>query len=111
MSERVQLNLRIDAELARELARIAERESLRKTDIARRYLTAGVKNWRLQDSISRYQQGQISLERAALDAGLSLYEMMDELRRRGISLDQTTPDEAREQVRKLLAELVAGSGG
>lgn len=56
------------------------------------------KNWRLQDSISPYQQGQISLERAAVDAGLSLSEMMDELYRRGISLDQTTPDEAREQV-------------
>lgn len=111
MGETVQLNLRIDDELARELARIARRESLRKTDIARRYLVAGVKNWRLQDSISRYQQGQISLERAAVDAGLSLYEMMDELRQRGISLDRTTPDEAREQVRELLVELVAAGGG
>jgi hypothetical protein len=37
--------------------------------------------------------------------------MIDELCRPGISLERTTPDEAREQVRELLAELVAASGG
>jgi predicted HTH domain antitoxin len=111
MNKTVQLNLRIDARLAQELAHIADRENLRKTDVARRYLIDGVKNWRLQNSISRYQQGQVSLERAAVDAGLSLYEMMDELRRQGISLDRTTPEEARKQVRELLVELVSTSRG
>ena len=107
MTRTVQLNLRIDAELARQLESIAKQECLRKTDVARQYLMIGVRDWRLQNAIGRYCKGQISLERAAMDAGLSLYEMMDELRRQNIPLDQTTPEEAREELRALLAELPA----
>lgn len=109
MAQTVQLNLRIDAELARHLNRIAEQESLRKTDVARKYLVEGVRNWRLEQAIRRYQQEQVSLERAAADAGLTLYEMMDELRRRGIALDQTTSAEARTEIRALLGEIAAAS--
>jgi len=47
------------------------------------------------------------LERAAADASLALYEMMDELRRRGTALDQTTPAEARTEIRALLEEIAA----
>jgi predicted HTH domain antitoxin len=109
MNQTVQLNLRIDAELARHLDRIAEQESLRKTDVARKYLVEGVRNWRLEQAIRRYQQEQASLERAATDAGLTLYEMMDELRRRGIALDQTTPAESRTEIRALLEGMAAAS--
>jgi predicted HTH domain antitoxin len=107
MAQTVQLNLRIDAELARHLNRIAEQESLRKTDVARKYLVEGVREWRLEQAIRHYQQKQVSLERAAADAGLTLYEMMDELRRRGTALDQTTPAEARAEIRALLEEIAA----
>ena len=58
-------------------------------------------------AIVRYQQREITLERAASDAGLSLYEIMDELHRRNIALDQTTPEEARKEIRTLLAEFGA----
>jgi predicted HTH domain antitoxin len=107
MAQTVQLSLRISPELAREIEMIAAEEALHKTDVVRKYLIEGVRHWKLEQAISRYQQGQISLERAAADAGLSLYEMMNELRRRGIALDQTTPAEAREEIRALLAEIVA----
>jgi predicted HTH domain antitoxin len=109
MDQTVQLNLRVDAELAHYLERIAEQESLHKTDVARKYLVEGVRNWRLEQAIRRYQQEQVSLERAAADAGLTLYEMMDELRRRGIALDQTTPAEARTEIQALLEEIAAAS--
>ena len=42
------------------------------------------------------------MARAAEEAGLSLYEMMDELQRRGIALDQSTPEEARKEIQALL---------
>ena len=82
-------------------------ESLRRTDVARKYLVEGVRNWKLEQAIRRYQQGQVSLERAAADAGFTLYEMMDELRRRDIALDQTTPAEARAEIRALLEDIAA----
>jgi len=105
MGRTVQLNLRIEDELAQQLEMIARQESLRKSDIARKYLREGVRRWRLEQAIARYQRQKISLERAALEAGLSIYEMMDELRQRNIPLDQTTPDEVREEIRSLLQGL------
>ena len=105
MSRTVQLNLRIDAGLAAELERIARQEALRKTELVHKYLIEGIRRWRLNHAIARYQARQISLERAASDAGLSIYEMMDELRSRSIALDQTTPEEAREEIRALVAEV------
>jgi len=107
MAQTTQLSLRIASDLAREIEMIAEQEALRKTDVVRKYLVEGVRRWKLERAVTRYQQGQISLGRAAADAGLSLYEMMDELRRRGIPLDQTTPAEAREEIRALIADFIA----
>ncbi|HID86573.1 MAG TPA: hypothetical protein EYP55_04235 [Anaerolineae bacterium] len=109
MARTVQLNLRIEDELARQLETIAEQEALRKTDVARKYLIEGVRRWRLERAIARYQRRELSLERAAAEAGLSIYEMMDELRRRNIALDQTTPDEVREEIRTLLKGLASPS--
>jgi predicted HTH domain antitoxin len=108
MAETVQINLRIDVGLAEELERIAGEESIRRTDIVRKYLIEGVKSWKLERSIRRYQLQQISLERAAIEADLSIYEMMDELRVRGIPLDQTTPAESRKAIQALLENLVTG---
>jgi predicted HTH domain antitoxin len=105
MAQTVQLNLRIDAELARHLERIAQQESLRKTDVARKYLIEGVKNWRVEQAILRYQRQQISLERAAEDSGLTVYAMMDELHDRGVALDQTTPAEARAEILALIERM------
>ena len=107
MTQTTQLNLRIPSDLEQEIEMIAEQEALRKTDVVRKYLIEGVRSWKLEQAVTRYQQGQISLERAASRAGLSLYAMMDELRRRGIALDQTTPAEAREEIRALLAGIAA----
>jgi len=104
MSQIVQLNIRITPEMAKEIEYISGREALRKSDIARKWLIDGLRQWKLEQAISHYQKQELTLERAAEDAGLSLYEMMDELQRRNISLDQTTPEDVRAEIRALLAE-------
>ncbi|MBC8448389.1 MAG: UPF0175 family protein [Chloroflexi bacterium] len=110
MAQTTQLSLRISSDLAQEIETIAEQEALRKTDVVRKYLVEGVRRWKLERATHRYQQGQTTLERAAADAGLPLYGMMDELRRRGIALDQTTPTEAREEIRALIADFISAQG-
>lgn len=59
----------------------------------------------LAQTIRRYSEKRISLARAAEEAGLSLYEMMDELRLRNIALDQTSPEEARADLERLLERM------
>ena len=104
MSQIVQLNIRITHELAEEIEYISEQEALRKSDVARKWLIEGLRRWKLDQAVSRYQKREITLARAAEEAGLSLYEMMDELQRRGISLDQTTPEDVRAEILALVAE-------
>ncbi len=105
MADTVQINLRVDSELATALETIAREESLRKTDVARKYLIDGVRAWKLDRAIGRFAEQRISLARAAEEAGLSLYEMMDELRLRNIALDQTSPEDARADLERLLERI------
>jgi predicted HTH domain antitoxin len=109
MADTVQLNLRLDAETARALDEIAEEESLSKTDIARRYLISGVRGWKLERAIARFRERRISLERAAVDAGVSVYEMMDELRAQGIALDDDHAENVRQDLLDLLKNLDVGA--
>ena len=62
---------------------------------------------KIEQAVPRFQKQEVSLALAAEEAGLSLYEMMDELQRRGIALDQTTPEEARNEIKALLERMAA----
>lgn len=106
MSKVVQLNIRITDELAEEIEYISQQEALHKSDIARKWLIEGLRRWKLDRAVSRYQMREITLARAAEEAGLSMYEMMDELQKRGIALDRTTPEDARAEIKVLLAQMV-----
>ena len=103
MSQIVQLNIRISHELAQEIESVSEQEALRKSDIARKWLIEGLRKWKLEQAITSYQNGEISLARAAEEAGITLYAMMDILQRRGIALENATPEDARNEIRRLLA--------
>ena len=84
MAEAVrQLNIRIPESLIEELERIATEEQVDRTSVARKLLTEGVNRWRLEHTLRLYQQGQITKERAAEMAGVSIYDILDELRQRG----------------------------
>jgi predicted HTH domain antitoxin len=80
-----QLNIRVPKTLLQELEQIAEMEQVDRTAIARKLLSEGVKRWRLERALELCARGQISKERAAEMAGVTLYDIMDELRRRGTS--------------------------
>jgi predicted HTH domain antitoxin len=105
MADTVQLNLQVDVEVLRELERIAEDEGLETSDVARRYLVESVRRWKLERAIKRFLADRISLGRAAEEADVALYDMMEEVRLRGISLDPTTPEQAREDLAGFVAEL------
>jgi predicted HTH domain antitoxin len=78
-----QLNIRIPESLIKELERIATDEQVDRTSVARKLLTEGVHRWRLEHALRLYEQGQITKERAAEIAGVSIYDILDELRQRG----------------------------
>lgn len=91
-----QLSIRIPKSLVEELEYIAVEEQADRTSVARKLLTEGIHRWRLEHALRLYQQGQITKERAAEIAGVSIYDILDELRQRGTvarySLDELRED-------------------
>jgi predicted transcriptional regulator len=84
MIERQQVNLRLERDLVDQLDDLARTEHVDRTEIARRILVSGVTEARIERSLRDYAAGRISASRAAGDAGINLYEMLDRIRDRGI---------------------------
>lgn len=80
-----QLNLRLEEELVREIERAAKDESLDRATMVRRLLRHGLAGWRKERAILGYQAGRLSIGRAAEEAGLTQWELMDELRARHVA--------------------------
>ncbi len=95
-----QLNLRIPETVVQGLDEIASTEHIDRTALARKMLTEGIRRWRLDNAIRAYQQGEITKARAAELAGVPIYDILDEVRRRNI-----TPSYTIEELREDLTAL------
>ncbi len=92
MIERQQVNLRLERELVEQLDDLARAEHVDRTEVARRLLVEGVAEARIDRSLRDYAAGRVTAWRATGDAGVSLYEMLDRIRERGIPYE-LDPDE------------------
>ena len=91
-----QLNLRAPATIIRGLDEIANKEQIDRTALARKMLTEAIQRWKVENAIAACQRGEITEARAAELAGVSIYDIRDEVRRRGAapsySLDELRQD-------------------
>ena len=97
-----QLNVRLAPEMIRELDEIAQEENLDKTTVVRRLLANAIQHWRLENALMLYQEGRITKARVAEMAGVSIYEVMDALRQRGLQT-QYTLEEAMTDIKDILS--------
>lgn len=96
-----QLNIRVPDSLIEELERVAAEEQADRASVVRRLLAEGLQRWNLEQALEMYKRGQITKERAAEIAGVSIYDIMDELRQRG-AVTQYALEELREDLGLLL---------
>ncbi len=91
-----QLNLRVPETIIQGLDEIARKEQIDRTVLARKMLTEAIQRWKKDDAIAACQRGEITKARAAELAGMSVYDIMDEVRRRGAppsyTLDELSQD-------------------
>ncbi len=76
--------LRLSDDELRRIDRIARQQGVDRAVLLRRAIAGGVREILLSDAIGRYQRGECSAWRAASDAGVGLWEFLDELQRRGV---------------------------
>jgi predicted HTH domain antitoxin len=77
-----QLNVRLPEALLQGLEEIATTEHLDRTAVLRKLLAEGIARYRLDRALRLYAEGHISKTRAAELAGVSLYDILDEIERR-----------------------------
>ena len=83
---------RLPMGLIRELELIEEVEQSDRSTTLRRLLSKAIREWKLEHYVRLYGDGKMTLARAARDAGVSLWEMMEYARARKVSAQYDLED-------------------
>ena len=84
MKKEQMVGTRLPQHLVRDLRRIEEVEQSDRSTVMRKLLATAVVDWKLEHYAKLYGERKITLARAAHEAGVSLWEMIDYTRRKKI---------------------------
>lgn len=84
MKKERMIGTRLPLDLVRELELIEDVEQSDRSTTVRRLLSKAIQQWKLEHYARLYGDGKLTLARAARDAGVSLWEMMDYARARKV---------------------------
>ena len=85
----VTVTTRVGEELAKIIDSIAKSEGMDRSTVIRRFLLRAVKDWLIEKSLDEYEEGKLTLWQAAEKCGLSLWEMINEVKKREIHVPYT----------------------
>ncbi|MEE8167836.1 MAG: UPF0175 family protein [Candidatus Hydrothermarchaeales archaeon] len=91
-SNMVLISTRLPLEMEKEVNWYAKKEKVGKTVAIRKILDIGLKDIKLEHALEEYKIGKVTLWKAAEIAGLSLWEMLEIIKERKISLPYTIED-------------------
>ena len=83
---------RLPRDMLREVERLAKKLKVDRSELIRRLLDFALQQKRIEEAVRAYQEGKVTLWKAAEMAGLSLREMMELARARKIAVSYTIDD-------------------
>lgn len=83
---------RLPHDMLREVERLAKKLKVDRSELIRRLLDFALQQKRVEEAVRAYQEGKVTLWKAAEMAGLSLREMMELARARKIAVSYTIDD-------------------
>ncbi|MBM3747058.1 MAG: hypothetical protein FJW34_14810 [Acidobacteria bacterium] len=92
MKKERMVGARLPTGLVRDLDMIENVEQADRSTTIRKLLCRAVADWKLEHQARQYGSGKASLARAAREAGVSVWEMMDYLRSRKIAAQYDLED-------------------
>jgi predicted HTH domain antitoxin len=87
-----QMNLRIDEELIKEFEELAKHKNLDRSSLVKKILIEGLQQERLNFAIQKYILKEVSIEKAAEIAKMSLHEFILKMSQLGIPSNVTLDD-------------------
>ena len=88
------ISTRIDDETAEKLEKIAEKENIDRSALVRKFILQKLKEYEIEQMTELYQKGIVSLQEAASQANVSLYEIMEYVQKENIH----PPDQTKEEI-------------
>jgi len=83
---------RLPRDMLREVERLAQKEKVDRSELIRRLLDFALQQKRVEEAVAAYQEGKVTLWKAAEMAGVSLREMMELARTKKIPVSYTLDD-------------------
>jgi predicted transcriptional regulator len=91
---------RVEDDLVKVIDEIAQKEGMDRSTVIRRFLNKAVRDWLIDKTLQDYESGKLTLWQAATKCGLSLWETINEVKKREIRVPYTL-DELREDLKGL----------
>lgn len=88
------ISTRIDNNDFKKLDEIAKKENIDRSILIRKFILQMLKEYEIKRTTELYRKGIVSLQEAASQANVSLYEIMDYVKRENIH----PPDQSREEI-------------
>jgi predicted HTH domain antitoxin len=92
MKKEQMVGTRLPETVVRDLETIEEAEQSDRSTTVRKLLYRAIQEWKLDHYSRLYGEGKVSLSRAAREANVSLWEMMDYLRKKKITAQYDLED-------------------
>jgi len=83
---------RLPRDMLREVERLAQNEKVDRSELIRRLLDFALQQKRIDEAARAYQEGKVTLWKAAEIAGISLRKMMELVRTKKITVSYTLDD-------------------
>src|SRR5207249_6783745 len=94
------VSVRLSKESLREVDRLAERLKTDRSEALRRFIERGLREARIDDALDRLRKGKASIGRAAEEAGVTLYEILELVRQHHIPYGYA-PEDLERDLREL----------
>ena len=86
------ITTRVEDYLVHEIDEVAREEAMGRSCVIRKFLLLSLQEWKIDKSLEKYDKGRITLWKAARDCGISLWEMIEEVKKRGIRVPYRMED-------------------
>lgn len=83
---------RLPSDLVKDLEQIEKVEQTDRSTTVRKLLYKAVKDWKLDHAARQYSEGKVTVGKAAEEAGVTVWEMLDHLRLRKIAAQYDLSD-------------------
>lgn len=93
------ISVRLREEQLKELKAVEKKWQIDRSEVIRRLLAEALKQWSLQNALERLAAHRISIGKAAEEAGISIWEMLDLAKERKIDWVGLTIEDIEEDLK------------